>query len=92
MSCTLAPLQLTALLSDAVALSDALRAGDLPEARFRARLIANGSVGPDLGDVRDAARNVERLLGTGGHPPATRYAMAVLGLADAFCTAAARSR
>jgi hypothetical protein len=89
--CTRAPPALTALLSDAVALSDALRAGDLPEARFRARLIASGALDPDLGDIKDAALDVARLLGTGGHPPATRYAMAVLGLANAFCAAAARS-
>jgi hypothetical protein len=68
------------LISDGVALSEALLAGDFPEGRFRARLIVTNSGALGLSDVQAKAGEVVRLLGGPSCPPNTGYAMAVLQL------------
>ena len=75
-------LDLAALLTDHVALSESLLAGDLVEARFRARLIAGNACRPSLANVQLAASEVGRLLGLPGHRPLPGYARAVLDLSE----------
>jgi hypothetical protein len=70
------------LVIDAAALSEALLAGDLSEARFRAALVASCSEQCGLDGVQVAAFEVVRLLGAPGQPPLPGYAQAVLALSD----------
>jgi hypothetical protein len=77
-------LDVAGLTMDGVALSDALLAGDLPEARFRAHLIARHASGPRLGDVQAAAVDVLRLLGKPGNLPMPGYPLAVLELSGSL--------
>lgn len=79
---------LTEVLADAVALSHSLSVGDMPEARFRARLVA-GARTPDLGKVAIAAALVVHLLGTASMTALDGFPLAMLALSDALHEAAA---
>nr|WP_063572197.1 hypothetical protein [Luteibacter rhizovicinus] len=77
-------LDVAGLTMDGVALSDALLAGDLSEARFRAHLIACHVSTPSLSGVQAAAVDVLRLLGKSGTLPVAGYALAVLELSGSL--------
>lgn len=73
-------LEVAGLLVDGVAVSEALLAGDVVEARFRARLVADYAATYGMTHVHVAAAEVVRLLGNADHPPVADYARAVLDL------------
>jgi len=75
-----AVLDVAGLLSDSRALSEAVLAGDLQEARFRARLAAGRAGVQVMKKVEVTASELVRLLGHAGQPPLPGYAQAVLDL------------
>jgi hypothetical protein len=85
-------LEVAALIVDGVAVSEALLAGDIVEARFRAQMVANYANAHGMHAVQTAAVKVVRLLGDGSHPPLPGYAQAVLDLSEALDRALARLR
>ncbi|MEX1826839.1 hypothetical protein [Luteibacter sp. CQ10] len=76
------------LLVDAVALSQALLDGDVPEGRFRARLIAAKASAMGFDEVRAAADQVIDLLGLPGDRPRPGHAVAVTALSEKIESAA----
>jgi uncharacterized Ntn-hydrolase superfamily protein len=85
-------LEVAALIVDGVAVSEALLAGDVVEARFRAQMVAAHAHGHGMRGVQAAAVKVVRLLGDGSHPPLPGYAQAVLDLSEALDRVLARLR
>ena len=75
-------LEVAGLLVEGVAVSEALLAGDVLEARFRARLVADHASIHGLPRVEAKAFEVVRLLGEGDHPPLPGYAQAVVDLSE----------
>ncbi|WP_213948320.1 hypothetical protein [Luteibacter sp. dw_328] len=73
-------LEVAGLLVDGVAVSEALLAGDVVEARFRARLVADGARLHGMPRVEARAFEVVRLLGEGHRPPLPGYAEAIVKL------------
>ena len=65
------------LILDAVALSEAMLAGDVEEARFRAQLIAIRAPAMRRPTLLAAARRVVDSLGTSGHAMRAGYAEAI---------------
>jgi hypothetical protein len=75
-------LEVAGLLVDGVAVSEALLAGDLVEARFRAHLVADGASIHGMPRVEARAFEVVRLLGENNDPPHPGYAEAVVDLSE----------
>lgn len=75
-------LEVAGLLVDGVAVSEALLAGDLVEARFRARLVADHASIHGMLRVEAKAFEVACLLGEGNRPPLPGYAEAIFDLWD----------
>jgi hypothetical protein len=75
-------LEVAGLLVDGVAVSEALLAGDLVEARFRARLVADSASLHGMPRVEARAFEVVRLLGESNHPPLPGYAEAIVSLSE----------
>lgn len=82
-------LDVVRLLADGQALCEALIAGDLPEGRFRARLIEGQAKVSGVDGVEVAAHAVVRFLGKPGTLPLRGYAQAVLALSAALDAALA---
>lgn len=85
-------LEVAGLLVDGVAVSEALLADDLTEARFRARLVAGHASRHSMTEVEAAAVEVVRLLGDETHPPLPGYAQAVLDISGELDKALANLR
>jgi len=75
-------LEIAGLIVDGVAVSEALLAGDLEEARFRAHMVADHASLHGLPRVEAKAFEVVRLLGEANHPPQSGYAEAVMDLSE----------
>jgi hypothetical protein len=75
-------LEIAGLIVDGVAVSEALLAGDLVEARFRSSLVAGQASLYGMSRVEVRAFEVVRLLGDANHPPLPGYAEAVLKLSE----------
>jgi hypothetical protein len=75
-------LEVAGLLVDGVAVSEALLVGDLVEARFRARLVADGASLHGMPRVEAKAFNVVRLLGDVNQRPLPGYAEAIVELSE----------
>jgi len=75
-------LDIAGLLADAVVLCEALLAGDLVEARFRARLVAGNARVLGLDDVQVSAAAVGLFLGAVGKAPLPGYAQAAFQLSE----------
>lgn len=73
---------IAAVLSDAVAVSEALLSGDIVEARFRTALLASHAAVAGWGDVQSVAAWVSGLLDT-PQPLQSEYAKAALALSVA---------
>lgn len=82
-----AVLDVAALTRNAMAISEALIAGDWAEARFLSRVIAADAAILGLMDVYTAAITVSEQLGVAGSPPSSAYAQAVLALSEALASA-----
>jgi hypothetical protein len=75
-------LEIAGLIVDGVAVSEALIAGDLQEARFRAHMVADHASIHGLPRVEAIAFEVVRLLGEGNRPPLPGYAEAIDDLSE----------
>jgi hypothetical protein len=75
-------LEVAGLVADGVAVSEALLAGDLVEARFRSRLFTDHASIHGIPRVDAKAFEVAPLLGEANHPPLPRYAEAALKLSE----------
>ncbi|MDR6643573.1 hypothetical protein J2X57_002794 [Luteibacter sp. 1214] len=72
------------IIIEAMALGQAMMAGDIQEARFRARLIATTADIAGLDDVGRAAGRVVDLLGRGSTAPTPGYGQAIEALSVAI--------
>jgi hypothetical protein len=77
-------LEVAGLIVDGVAVSEALLAGDMEEARFRTRLVVGHARLHGMTEVQAAAVELVRLLGKTGNQPTAGYASAVVELSEAL--------
>jgi hypothetical protein len=85
-------LEVAGLIVDGVAVSEALLAGDIVEARFRAGLVADRASIHGMPRVEAKAFEVGRLLGEMNQQPLQGYAEAIVELSEELDRAVALLR